>query len=56
MADQFNPRNFCGGPSSLASAHRKLNEVIEQIRPAIMGRVNYFRVGNSRRAFDWITL
>jgi RNA-directed DNA polymerase len=36
------------------SRHRKLNEVIEQIRPVIVGWVNYFRVGNSRRAFDWI--
>jgi RNA-directed DNA polymerase len=36
------------------SRHRKLNEVIEQIRPVIVGWVNYFRVGNSRRALDWI--
>ena len=36
------------------SRHRKLKEVIEQIRPVIVGWVNYFRVGNSRRAFDWI--
>ena len=36
------------------SRHRKLNEVIEQLRPVILGWVNYFRVGNSRRAFDWI--
>jgi RNA-directed DNA polymerase len=34
------------------SRHRKLKEVLEQIRPVIMGWVNYFRVGNSRRAFD----
>ena len=36
------------------SRHRKLTEVIEQIRPVIVGWANYFRVGNSRRAFDWI--
>ena len=36
------------------SRQRKLNEVIEQIRPVIVGWVNYFRVGNSSRAFDWI--
>jgi len=36
------------------SRHRKLKEVIEQIRPVIVGWVNYFRVGNSRRAFDSI--
>ena len=36
------------------SRHRKLKEVIEQIRPVIVGWVNYFRVGNSRRAFDWV--
>jgi RNA-directed DNA polymerase len=36
------------------SRHRKLKEVLEQIRPVIMGWVNYFRVGNSRRAFDSI--
>jgi RNA-directed DNA polymerase len=36
------------------SRHRKLKEVIDQIRPVIVGWVNYFRVGNSRRAFDWI--
>ena len=36
------------------SRHRKLQEVIDQIRPVIVGWVNYFRVGNSRRAFDWI--
>src|SRR5262245_19232433 len=36
------------------SRHRKLKEVLEQIRPVIVGWVNYFRVGNSRRAFDWI--
>jgi RNA-directed DNA polymerase len=36
------------------SRHRKLPEVLEQIRPVIVGWVNYFRVGNSGRAFDWI--
>jgi RNA-directed DNA polymerase len=36
------------------SRHRKLQEVIDRIRPVIVGWVNYFRVGNSRRAFDWI--
>jgi RNA-directed DNA polymerase len=36
------------------SRHRKLKEVFEQIRPVILGWVNYFRVGNSRRAFDRI--
>jgi len=36
------------------SRHRKLPEVLERIRPVIMGWVNYFRVGNSRRAFDWL--
>jgi len=36
------------------SRHRKLKDVIEQLRPVIVGWVNYFRVGNSRRAFDWI--
>ena len=36
------------------SRHRKLEEVLEKIRPVIVGWVNYFRVGNSRRAFDWI--
>jgi RNA-directed DNA polymerase len=36
------------------SRHRKLREVLEQIRPVIVGWVNYFRVGNARRAFDWI--
>jgi RNA-directed DNA polymerase len=30
--------------------------VIDQIRPVIVGWVNYFRVGNSRRAFDWVRL
>jgi RNA-directed DNA polymerase len=34
--------------------HRRLKEVLEQIRPVIVGWVNYFRVGNSRRAFQWI--
>ena len=36
------------------SRHRKLREVLEQIRPVIVGWVNYFRVGNARRAFGWI--
>ena len=36
------------------SRQRKLQEVIDQIRPVIVGWVNYFRVGNSRRAFDRI--
>jgi len=36
------------------SRHRKLKEVLEQIRPVIVGWVNYFRVGNCRRVFGWI--
>jgi len=36
------------------SRHRKLPEVLERIGPVIVGWVNYFRVGNSGRAFDWI--
>jgi RNA-directed DNA polymerase len=36
------------------SRHRKLTQVIERIRPVIVGWVNYFRVGNSRRAFDLV--
>jgi RNA-directed DNA polymerase len=36
------------------SRHRKLPEVLERIGPVIVGWVNYFRVGNSRRAFEWI--
>ncbi len=36
------------------SLHRKLKEVMEQIRPVIVGWVNYFRVGNSRWTFDRI--
>ncbi len=36
------------------SRHRKLKEVLEQIRPVIVGWVNYFRVGNARRAFAWV--
>ena len=36
------------------SRHRKLKEVLERIRPVIVGWVNYFRVGNSRRVFSWI--
>jgi RNA-directed DNA polymerase len=38
------------------SRHRKLPEVLERIRPVIVGWVNYFRVGNTRRAFNWIRL
>jgi RNA-directed DNA polymerase len=36
------------------SRHRKLKDVLEQIRPVVVGWVNYFRVGNSSRAFQWI--
>jgi RNA-directed DNA polymerase len=36
------------------SRHRKLRDVLDQIRPVVVGWVNYFRVGNARRAFDWI--
>ncbi len=36
------------------SRHRKLRDVLEQIRPVIVGWVNYFRVGNARQAFEWI--
>ena len=36
------------------SRHRSTKEVLEKIRPVIVGWVNYFRVGNSHRAFDWI--
>jgi RNA-directed DNA polymerase len=36
------------------SRHRKLPEILERIGPVIVGWVNYFRVGNSGRAFDWI--
>jgi RNA-directed DNA polymerase len=36
------------------SRHRKLRDVLDQIRPVIVGWVNYFRVGNARRAFGWI--
>jgi RNA-directed DNA polymerase len=36
------------------SRHRKLPEVLERIGPVIVGWVNYFRVGNSRRALEWI--
>ena len=36
------------------SRHRKLPEVLERIGPVVVGWVNYFRVGNSRRAFEWI--
>jgi len=36
------------------SRHRKLPEVLERIGPVIVGWVNYFRVGNSGRAFEWI--
>jgi RNA-directed DNA polymerase len=38
------------------SRYRKLPEVLERIRPVIVGWVNYFRVGNTRRAFNWIRL
>jgi RNA-directed DNA polymerase len=34
------------------SRHCSIKEVLEKIRPVIVGWVNYFRVGNSRRAFD----
>ena len=36
------------------SRHRKLKDVIEQLRLVIVCWVNYFRVGNSRRALEWI--
>lgn len=36
------------------SRHRKLPEVLERIGPVIVGWVNYFRVGNSCRAFERI--
>ncbi len=36
------------------SRHRKLRDVLDQIRPVIVGWINYFRVGNARRAFGWI--
>ena len=36
------------------SRHCTTKEVLEKIRPVIVGWVNYFRVGNSRRALDWI--
>ena len=36
------------------SRHCSMKEVLEKIRPVIMGWINYFRVGNSRRALDWI--
>ena len=36
------------------SRHCSIKEALERIRPVIVGWVNYFRVGNSRRAFDWI--
>jgi RNA-directed DNA polymerase len=36
------------------SRQRSLKDVLERIRPVIVGWVNYFRVGNSRRAFGWI--
>lgn len=36
------------------SRHKKLPEVLERISPVITGWVNYFRVGNSSRAFDWV--
>lgn len=34
------------------SRHCSIKEVLEKIRPVIVGWVHYFRVGNSRRAFD----
>ena len=34
------------------SRHCSIKEALERIRPVIVGWVNYFRVGNSRRAFD----
>src|SRR3989337_3260116 len=36
------------------SRHRKLPEDLARIGPVIVGWVNYFRIGNSGRAFDWI--
>ncbi len=36
------------------SRHCSMKEVLEKIRPVIVGWVNYFRVGNSRRALEWI--
>jgi len=36
------------------SRHRKLPEVLERMGSVIVGWVNYFRVGNSGRAFGWI--
>jgi RNA-directed DNA polymerase len=36
------------------SRQRTIKDVLEQIRPIIMGWVNYFRVGNSCRVFDRI--
>ena len=36
------------------SRHRKPSAVLEQIRPVILGCVNYSRVGNARRAFGLI--
>jgi RNA-directed DNA polymerase len=36
------------------SRQRSLKDVLERIRPVIVGWVNYFRVGNARRAFGWI--
>jgi RNA-directed DNA polymerase len=36
------------------SRQHKLSDVLDQIRPVIVGWVNYFRVGNARRAFGWI--
>ena len=36
------------------SRHKKLPEVLERIGPVITGWVNYFRVGNSCRAFAWV--
>lgn len=36
------------------SRHRKLKEVLERLRPVIVGWVNYFRVGNCAQAFNQI--
>jgi RNA-directed DNA polymerase len=36
------------------SRQRTIKDVLEQIRPVIVGWVNYFQVGNARRAFDGI--
>ena len=36
------------------SRHQKLKEVLERLRPVIVGWVNYFRVGNCAQAFNQI--